>query len=131
VSAPVGRHDCPRAPETKPRPNLDSAEIATSAPKLAVHLAFGLGELTATAEALAAAHAAGVQILSVVLRHLSCDWGDVDTASGAANDHALAAGGGLRSSYRLAGFDDALVVTTDAARGHTTAKLASQRRTDD
>jgi hypothetical protein len=125
----VARDDCSTAPETPLRPNLDDAGISTSAPRLAVRLAFGLGELTATAEALAAAHAAGVQILSVVLRHLSCDWGDVDPAVAAANDHAVAAGRGLRSTYRLPGVDDALVVITDAARSRTTVQLASQSST--
>ena len=56
------------------------------------------------------------------------DWGDVDPDTHDRNDNALANGGCLRSAYRLPGADDALVVTTDAERSHTTAALASQHR---
>lgn len=99
-------------------------------PRRAVSLLFHLGEMTATAEALAAARAAGVQVVDAVLRHLGGDWGDVDPATGAANDHAVAAGGTLQSLYPLAGIGDALVVTTDAERRHTIAALASQSEPD-
>jgi hypothetical protein len=40
----------------------------------------------------------------------------------------MATGGCLSSVYRLPGVDDALIVTTDADRGHTTVTLASRHR---
>jgi hypothetical protein len=57
---------------------------------------------------------------------LGGDWGDVDNQTRVANDNAVTAGGALRSVYRLAGTDDAVVVTTDAERSRTIAALASQ-----
>jgi hypothetical protein len=93
-----------------------------------VSLLFHLGELTATPQAVAAAHAAGIEVVAAVLRHLDGDWGDLDPATRDHNDHALATGGCLRSAYRLPGTDDALVVITNAERSHTTAVLASQHR---
>jgi hypothetical protein len=86
-------------------------------------LAFGLGELRCTAEAMAAAHLNGVQVVALVLRHLSCDWGDVDVAAAADNDSAVAGGAGeLRSVYRLSA-GEVMVVVTDAARHSTTVDL--------
>jgi hypothetical protein len=96
---------------------------------LAVTLAFSLGQLSATPEALAAAHGAGVQLVALVLRHLSCDWGDTDASQAAVNDKAVTDGGPLRSVYRMAG-EDMVVVVTDAARTRTVARLASQSETD-
>jgi hypothetical protein len=78
-----------------------------------------------------AAHAAGIEVVAAVLRHLGGDWGDVDGATRDRNDAAMATGGCLYSAYRLPGVDDALVVTTDADRSHTTATLASQHRPGD
>lgn len=97
-----------------------------SGPRLAVDLRFHLGELSATAEVMSAAQAAGVQVVALVLRHLGGDWGNVDDATRAANDRAGSAGGPLRSIYPLAGTGDAIVITTDAGREHTVARLASQ-----
>ena len=91
-----------------------------------MHLRFHLGELSATAEVMAAARAAGVQVVAVVLRHLGGDWGNVDDSTRVGNDCAVATGGALRSIYPLAGTGDAVVVTTDADRAHTVAELASQ-----
>jgi hypothetical protein len=91
-----------------------------------VSLLFHLGELSATPEALAAARAAGVQVVEAVLRHLGGDWGDVDDQTRAANHDAVTAGGTLRSVYRLTGASDAVVVTTDADRAHTIVALASR-----
>jgi hypothetical protein len=108
-------------------PFSDPVETVTAEPRLAFPRRFHLGQLVATPEAVAAAHAAGINVVAVVLRHLAGDWGDVDAANCQHNDTALATGGCLHSVYRLSG-DDALVVTTDAERGRTVAALASQRR---
>jgi hypothetical protein len=116
------------AATSEPSPGGDGS--SSGEPALAVTLRFHLGQLTATPEAVAAAHAAGVNVIEAVLRHLGGDWGDVDDASAAVNDMAVAAGGVLRSAYRLAGTADLLVVTTDAERRHTTASLASHDHRD-
>jgi hypothetical protein len=63
-------------------------------------------------------------VVTVVLRHLGGDWGDIDPAARQHNDAALAAGGCLQSVYRLPDNDGALVVTTDAERRRTVAVLA-------
>jgi len=102
------------------------ADADAGEPRLAVTLRFHLGELTATAEAVTAAHDAGVRVIEALLRHLSGDWGDIDGDAWAANDNAVATGGCLRSLYALPGGRDALVVTPDADRRHTTAALESQ-----
>jgi hypothetical protein len=109
-------------------PFSDPVETVTAEPRLAFPRRFHLGQLIATPEAVAAAHAAGINVVTVVLRHLAGDWGDVDPATSQHNDTAVATGGCLHSVYRLSGDDDALVVTTDADRGRTVAALASQRR---
>jgi hypothetical protein len=115
---------------TLPVSRVMEAGNARSEPRPAVALSFSLGELSATADAMAAAHAGGVQIVTLVLRHLSCDWGDVEPAVGAANNQAVTEGGELRSAYRIAGVEGAVVVTTDAARTRTVARLASQDGVD-
>jgi hypothetical protein len=108
-------------------PFSDPFETVTAEPRLAFPRRFHLGQLVATPEAVAAAHAAGINVVTVVLRQLAGDWGDVDQATSQHNDTAVATGGCLHSVYRLSG-DDALVVTTDAERGRTVVALASQRR---
>lgn len=127
VRTSVAGDDRPAAAELS-GPVSDQVETVSAEPGLAFPLRFQLGELTATPQAMAAAHSAGIEVLAAVLRHLGGDWGDVDPDTHDRNDNALANGGCLRSAYRLPGADDALVVTTDAERSHTTAALASQHR---
>lgn len=125
TSAPTADvHDRPA-----PSPNTRPAPTARPEPRPAVTLGFSLGELYATPEALAAAHAAGVQLVTLVLRHLACDWGDTQAAQAAANDKAVTDGGPLRSIYSVAA-GDMVVVVTNAARTRTIARLASQSETD-
>jgi hypothetical protein len=126
VRTPVAGDDRPAAAELSGQPVSDQVETVSAEPGLAFPLRFQLGELTATPQAMAAAHSAGIEVLAAVLRHLGGDWGDVDPDTHDRNDNALANGGCLRSAYRLPGADDALVVTTDAERSHTTAAVASQ-----
>jgi hypothetical protein len=96
-----------------------------------VALAFGLGELSATSEAMTTAHAGGIEIVALVLRHLSCDWGDITSAAATANDEAVTNGRPLRSAYRIAGGDAVVVVTTDGPRRRTIAHLAYGTGVDD
>lgn len=102
----------PPAAANEPSPSADDSGRYEPAP--AVTLRFHLGQLTATPEAVDDAHAAGVNVVEAILRHLGGDWGDVDDSTASANNLAVAAGGGLRSAYRLPGTTNLLVVTTDA-----------------
>jgi hypothetical protein len=67
--------------ELSAKPVSDQVETVTAEPKLAFPRRFQLGQLIATPEAVAAAHAAGIDVVTVVLRHLGGDWGDVDPAA--------------------------------------------------
>ena len=109
-------------------PMTEPAEVSESS---STSLRFQLGALSATAAAISAASEAGVLVVSVVLRHLGGDWGDIAAEAAAANDEALTAGGALRSAYRI-GLDRVLVVTTDAERTTTlvTLQAAPQVTTD-
>jgi hypothetical protein len=126
----VTSHRLPSA-DLSAKPVRDQVKTRGAEPTVALPLRFHLGELTATPEAMARAHAAGLEVVAAVLRHLGGDWGDVDGATRDRNNAAMATGGCLYSAYRLPGVDDALVVTTDADRSHTTATLASQHRPGD
>jgi hypothetical protein len=123
----VASHRLPSA-DLSAEPVRDQVKTPGAEPTLALPLRFHLGELTATPEAMARAHAAGIEVVAAVLRHLGGDWGDVDAATRDCNDAAIATGGCLYSAYRLPGVDDALVVTTDAGRSHSTVTLASPHR---
>jgi hypothetical protein len=122
--APPTRHPAPRSTPAVPDRDDGSGNCEATP---AVSLLFGVGEMAATAQALAAARAAGMSILDTMLRHLGGDWGDVDHRGATANDDAVLAGGPLRSVFPLR-TGDAVVVTTDAERGGTVAALASQTR---
>jgi hypothetical protein len=106
----------------RPGPGSNRDETGTGEPRMAVSLLFHLGEPTATPEAIAAAHAAGVQVIDAVRCHLGGDLGDVDDACENANNSAVATEGCLRSVYRLPS-------TSDADRLHTSATMASQHQT--
>lgn len=60
-----------------------------------------------------------------LLRHLRCDWGDVDPSDARANQDALLEGGRLVSAYRhpTAGV---LWIITEADRGSTTLLLPEE-----
>ncbi len=126
MNRPAASPTCDPAPEPTTGAHSQGDDTDGREPRPAVSLLFHLGELSATPEAIAAARAAGVQLVEAVLRHLGGDWGDVDDQTRAANHDAVTACGILRSIYSLTGTDDAVVVTTDADRGQTIVALASQ-----
>src|SRR4051812_5912161 len=64
---------------------------------------FPLGRVVATPGALAALLAAGVEPLSLILRHARGDWGELDDEDRAANERAFAQGSRLLSNYPLQG----------------------------
>lgn len=126
MNRPAAGQSCEQVAQPTTTPTSDRVGADRSGPRPAVLLRFRLGELTATAEAVAAAHSARIQVLEVVLRHLGGDWGDVDDDARASNDDAVTTGGPLRSEYPLAGTGDTVIITTDADRRHTTVTLGSQ-----
>jgi hypothetical protein len=88
-------------------------------------LPFELGELGVTRGAVDAAVGAGVRLVDLLLRHMSCDWGDLDTHDQAANAHALAAGERLLSNYPLGNGMDIWIIT-EADRSATTILLPAE-----
>jgi hypothetical protein len=78
-----------------------------------------LGELRITSGALQALEQAGQSAVQLLARHHFGDWGDLDDEDWARNDHALANGLRLLSSYRLRDRTP-LWVITEWDRSHTT-----------
>jgi hypothetical protein len=62
---------------------------------------FDLGQTVATPAALAALDEAGVSPASLLARHVSGDWGDLDDEDKRANDMALKDGSRVLSAYML------------------------------
>lgn len=85
---------------------------------------FPLGHLCITSNANDALEALGKEPLIYIRRHTKGDWGDVDAADGAANNHALSNGGRLFSAYTLPD-GQRLYVITEADRSATTILLSS------
>jgi hypothetical protein len=96
---------------------------ATTGRRGAVHVP--LGRVLATPGALRALALAHVDGATYLTRHASGDWGDVDAADWATNDHALLAGERLLSAYRLPN-DARLWVITEADRSASTLLLPGE-----
>ena len=58
------------------------------------------------------------QIIALVKRHLSGDWGDVDAEDAKANEHAVKWGERMLSSYKIG--DEKLWAITESDRSSTT-----------
>ena len=85
---------------------------------------FPLGHVVATPGALEAVRANGIDVLGLVHRHASGDWGAVCAGDAQANDHALEHGARVLSAYEtVAG---RLWVITEADRSATTVLLPSE-----
>ena len=85
---------------------------------------FPLGHVVATPGALEAVRANGIDVLGLVHRHASGDWGVVCAGDAQANNHALAHGARVLSAYEtVAG---RLWVITEADRSATTVLLPSE-----
>lgn len=70
--------------------------------------------------------AAGVSPLSILRRHTSGDWGDLDTDDRKANEAALVDGSRIFSSYKLPNGEKVWVITTaedDQGRRESTCIL--------
>ena len=85
---------------------------------------FPLGHVVATPGAVDAVRANGIDVLALVHRHASGDWGDLSEHDAQANDHALAHGARVLSAYETAA--GRLWVITEADRSATTVLLPSE-----
>lgn len=74
---------------------------------------FELGQLVATPACIAFCETHKVEILDLVRRHHSGDWGDLEDEDKQANEAALKNGARLLSSYRVG--DDRVWILTEAA----------------
>lgn len=76
-----------------------------------------LGQVVATPGALAALVAAGEHVHKFLVRHVHCDWGDVDEEDWRANDLAFERGERVLSAYRTKDGTKLWIITE--ARSHT------------
>lgn len=83
---------------------------------------FRLGRLCATPAAVVALARHNTEIASLIARHASGDWGNLDSHLAELNDQALTAGGLLHSIYPLDP-DGQLWIITQADRSATTVLL--------
>lgn len=86
---------------------------------------FHPGRLLVVPAALAALRANGVPVLSVLLRHIAGDWGNVSDDDRRQNDLSIIAGLRLISLYRLPD-QTRIIVTTEWDRSNTTIELLAQ-----
>ena len=85
---------------------------------------FKLGALVATPAVLELLTAAGIPVWSLVSRHVSGDYGEVDEHDRQANEDAIANGERILSAYTVAG--ERVWIITEADRSSTCALLASE-----
>lgn len=85
---------------------------------------FPLGRIVATPGALALAESHAVDLLPLLIRHRSGDWGDVCADDARANREALKTGARILSSYHTAA--GRLWIITEADRSATTILLSSE-----
>jgi len=83
---------------------------------------FHPGRLLVAPAALAALRANGVPVISVLLRHIAGDWGNVSDDDRRQNDLSIGTGLRLISIYRLPN-GAKVQVTTEWNRSHTTIRL--------
>ena len=76
---------------------------------------FKIGKLLATPAALEALQEADVDIIDLVERHISKDWGDLSDDDKRLNDEALHDGSRILSAYILAKTDAKIWIITEAA----------------
>jgi hypothetical protein len=86
---------------------------------------FPLGQIVATPGALEALEEAGERPATLLKRHITGDWGEVDEHDGRENERSLADGCRLLSAYTLA-TGTKLWIITEADRSSTTLLLPSE-----
>ena len=83
-----------------------------------------LGHVMATPGALDVVRAHGLDIVGLLHRHRSGDWGDLSDHDARSNDHAVVHGARVLSSYETTG--GKLWIITEADRSATTVLLPSE-----
>ncbi|MDO9103665.1 MAG: hypothetical protein Q7U57_01755 [Methylovulum sp.] len=86
---------------------------------------FPLGQTLATPGALETLETLGIDPGTLLDRHLSCDWSDMEPEDQESNREALTNGSRIFSSYRLADGTKIWVIT-EADRSCTTILLPSE-----
>ena len=81
---------------------------------------FGMGRIMATPGALETLRAVGMSASTLLARHESGDWGNLDAEDRRANDKALMDGTRIFSSYTLGDTGERIWVITEADRSYTT-----------
>lgn len=85
---------------------------------------FDLGRVVATPRALRLLTERRVDVVQLLWRHVTGDWGQLDEHDRAANDHAVTAGLRILSSYRIG--EEKFWIITEADRTATTFLLPSE-----
>lgn len=86
---------------------------------------FPLGDLYITEGIVRLIERQGVDIAALITRHLTGDWGDMDSHDCGHNDHALLTGGRLLSAYRVAEAETVWIIT-ESSRTETTVLLPDE-----
>ena len=84
-----------------------------------------LGQVVATPGFLTLAKEHNIDALAIISRHLSHDWGDLDSEDKRLNDHAVKSGGRVLSAYKVTP-DQKVWVITEADRSVTTLLLPEE-----
>lgn len=87
---------------------------------------FSLGQVVGTPGALEKLNALGVTPISLIDRHISGDWSDMDEEDQQANRQALKEGSRVFSSYKLPPDSTKIWVITEADRSSTTILLPEE-----
>jgi hypothetical protein len=93
--------------------------------KISKQPAFELGQLVVTPGALAALKKAGQQPGEFLMRHVNCEWGDLDEEGRKENDYCLEHGFRLLGAYKT-NAGDRLWIITEADRSVTTLLLPEE-----
>ncbi|WP_407410634.1 hypothetical protein [Acinetobacter sp.] len=84
---------------------------------------FALGQVVSTPNALRFAEAEYIDLLALLVRHQSGDWGDVSEEDRESNEEALLMPLRIMSSYKFS--NDKIWIITEADRSVTTILLPS------
>ncbi|MBK7616335.1 MAG: hypothetical protein IPJ08_18400 [Burkholderiales bacterium] len=84
---------------------------------------FALGQVVITRPALALAESHGIDVIDLVRRHASGDWGDLGGHDKVLNEAALSNGSRIFSAYDVQG--ERWYVITEWDRSYTTVMLSS------
>jgi hypothetical protein len=83
------------------------------------HINFKLGQVVITPGALEALRVSGESSWVFLIRHVACDWGEVNQEDKRLNDEALKDGGRLLSAYRTGTGEKVWVITEAEPRRST------------